>query len=126
MGVPREVFYDPRRIAIVPMGLCFPGTGASGDLPPRPECAATWHASLLSRLTQLQLTLVVGQHARAHRDGKARLSLADAVRGWPEQLPQRLTLPHPSPRNRLWLRRNPWFEAELVPVLRARVAEALG
>lgn len=125
LGVSREVFYDPERVAIVPMGFCFPGKAKSGDLPPRPECAPLWRAPLLGHLKQLQLTLVIGQYALAyHLPGKGA-SLTEVVQDWRTHWPHTVPLPHPSPRNQLWLKRNPWFEQELVPVLRARVAEVL-
>ncbi len=125
MGISREVFYDPKQVAIVPMGLCFPGTGKSGDLPPRPECAPTWRKPLLGHLRHLELTLVIGQYAMAWHLGARHLSLTEAVRSWRDQWPLVLPLPHPSPRNNLWLRRNPWFEAEVLPALRDRVAQVL-
>ena len=126
MGIDREAFYDPTRVAIVPMGFCYPGTGTSGDLPPRPECAATWRAPLLSHLEHLQLTLVIGRHALAYHLPDAKESLTETVQGWKLHGPRQIPMPHPSPRNNLWLKRNPWFEAELVPVLRERVGEILG
>ncbi|OOG47794.1 uracil-DNA glycosylase family protein [Rhodanobacter sp. C01] len=127
LGIDRETFYDASRIAIVPMGFCFPGTGRGGDLPPRPECAPTWHPRLLPLLKQVRLTLVIGQYAQAGILGVPRgTRLTDTVQGWREHLAHgRLPLPHPSPRNRLWLVRNPWFETELLPVLRERVGAAL-
>jgi uracil-DNA glycosylase len=126
MGIDREVFYDPEQVALLPMGFCYPGTGKSGDLPPRPECAPAWRAQLLERLEKLQLTLVIGQYAQAyHLDAPKKSSLTDIVRGWRGYGPDVVPLPHPSPRNNLWLRRNPWFETELLPVLRQRVAEVL-
>lgn len=127
LGVDKATFYDAGRIAIVPMGFCFPGTGKGGDLPPRPECAPTWHPRLLPLLRQVRLTLVIGQYAQAGLLGVARgTRLTDTVQAWREHLAHgRLPLPHPSPRNRLWLVRNPWFETELLPVLRERVAAAL-
>ncbi|MBX3585290.1 MAG: uracil-DNA glycosylase family protein [Ramlibacter sp.] len=125
LGVSREVFYDQRRVAIVPMGFCYPGTGRAGDLPPRPECAATWRQPLLAGLRQLRLTLVIGQHAQAWHLPGAGATLTEVVQGWRSRDPAVLALPHPSPRNNLWLRRNPWFETELLPVQRARVAAAL-
>lgn len=125
LGITRDVFYDARRVAIVPMGLCFPGTGRAGDLPPRPECAPQWRAALLGRLKHLQLTLVFGRYAQAWHLPDAGPTLTDAVRDWRRHWPHLLALPHPSPRNNLWLKRNPWFEAELLPALRARVVELL-
>jgi len=127
LGVDRAAFYDARRIAIVPMGFCFPGTGKGGDLPPRPECAPAWHPRLLPRLAQVRLTLAIGQYAQAGLPGERRgRTLTGTVLAWREHLARGvLPLPHPSPRNRLWLKRNPWFEAELLPELRRRVAALL-
>ena len=125
LGVTRETFYDPERIAILPMGFCFPGTGRSGDLPPRPECAPAWRQALLAHLKSLKLTLVVGQYAQAYHFGDARTPLTERVRAWRAHAPKFVPLPHPSPRNNLWLRRNRWFEEELLPDLRGRVARAL-
>jgi uracil-DNA glycosylase len=127
MGIDKATFYDASRVAIVPMGFCFPGSAHGGDLPPRPECAPTWHPRLLPLLKQVQLTLVIGQYAQAGMLGVARgTRLTDTVLDWRAHLAKgKLPLPHPSPRNRLWLVRNPWFETELLPVLRERVATAL-
>jgi len=127
LGVDRETFYDAQRIAIVPMGFCFPGSGRSGDLPPRPECAPAWHPRLMPLLKQVRLTLAIGQYAQAGVLGEQRgASLTDTMQAWREHLAHGiLPLPHPSPRNQLWLKRNPWFEAELLPVLRERVKQVL-
>ncbi len=127
LGIDKATFYDAEKIAIVPMGFCFPGTGKNGDLPPRPECAPTWHPQLLPRLEQVRLTLAIGQYAQAGLLGNQRgRTLTDTVQAWREHLKNGvLPLPHPSPRNRLWLARNSWFEHELLPVLRERVATAL-
>lgn len=125
LGLSRELFYDADRVAILPMGFCFPGTGRAGDLPPRPECAPTWRARLMSRLNHLQLTLVVGQYAQAYHLPDAGASLTQAVQAWRDTWPTVIALPHPSPRNNLWLKRNAWFERELVPLLRERVAQVL-
>lgn len=125
MGVTREVFYDPRQIAILPMGFCFPGTGKSGDLPPRPECMLAWRDQLLGHLRHLEVTLVVGRYAQAYHMSERRSSLTETVRDWQSCWPGIVPLPHPSPRNNIWLGRNPWFEKELVPMLRRRVSEAL-
>ena len=122
MGIDKDVFYDPHTVAILPMGFCFPGTGGAGDLPPRPECAPAWRTQLLAHMPHIQLTLVVGQYAQAwHLKREARATLTETVRAWRDYGPLILPLPHPSPRNNLWLRRNPWFEEEVLPVLRARV-----
>ncbi|MEM7218197.1 MAG: uracil-DNA glycosylase family protein [Pseudomonadota bacterium] len=125
MGIDRDVFYDPNRIAILPMGLCYPGKGRSGDLPPLPQCAALWRTPLLERLPGLALTLVIGQYAQDWHLGKSRRSLTATVADWASYGDALLPLPHPSPRNNIWLKKNPWFEAELLPVLRARVRAAL-
>lgn len=125
MGIDRETFYDPTQLAIIPMGFCYPGKGPSGDLPPRPECAQTWHHHLLAQLPNLELTLVIGQYAHAYHLGKSHETLTRRVANWRDYWPDKLPMPHPSPRNNLWLRRNPWFEAEVVPALRARVSGLL-
>lgn len=127
LGIDRDTFYDAGKIAIAPMGFCFPGTGKGGDLPPRPECAPAWHPRLFPLLTGVRLTLAIGQYAQAGLLGEHRgRTLTDTVLAWREHLARGLLpLPHPSPRNRLWLTRNPWFETELLPILRERVANAL-
>ena len=125
LGISREVFYNPQHIAIAPMGFCFPGTGTSGDLPPRPECAATWRQPLLAQLKHIELTLVIGQYAQAYHLAGQYPSLTLAVSDWRHHWPRIMPLPHPSPRNQGWLKRNPWFEMELLPVLRSRMAEIL-
>lgn len=125
MGIDRDTFYDDRQLAILPMGFCYPGTGKSGDLPPRPECAPAWRDLLLERLENIQLTLVIGQYAHAWHFPGSRVSVTDRVKRWREVWPQALPLPHPSPRNNLWLRRNPWFEEEVIPQLRKRVRDIL-
>jgi uracil-DNA glycosylase len=125
LGVTPEVFYNPNQVAILPMGFCFPGTGKSGDLPPRPECAPAWREKLLRHLGDLKLTLVIGQYAQAYHLSDAVESVTNTVRSWRKRWPSVIPLPHPSPRNNIWLRRNPWFEEELLPQLRARVAEVL-
>jgi uracil-DNA glycosylase len=125
MGISREDFYDPQRVAMLPMGFCFPGTGRAGDLPPRPECAPAWRAGLLARLENLQLVLVIGRYAMAYHLPDAGASLTEAVRDWRTHWPRVLPMPHPSPRNNLWFKRNPWFETEVVPALQARVAQVL-
>lgn len=127
LGVDRETFYDAARIAIVPTGLCYPGRKGGGDAPPRPECAPTWHPPLLALLPDIELILLVGQYAQAFYLGARRKpTLAGTVRAFAEYAPRYLPLPHPSPRNQLWLRRHPWFEREVVPELRRRVWPLLG
>ncbi len=119
MRLDREQFYDARRIAIIPAGLCYPGTGPSGDLPPRPECAPYWHPRLVPMLPALQIALLVGSYAQAYYLGSARRkTLTETVRAWRDYLPHFLPMPHPSPRNQMWLRRNPWFTEEVLPFLR--------
>ena len=124
----RRAFYDTRRVAILPAGLCFPGSGRHGDLPPRPECAPLWHPRFRAALPRINLTLLVGHYAQAYYLGKRRRrSLAETVRAYRDYLPEFFPLPHPSPRNRLWLKTNPWFEKSVVPALRRRVGRlALG
>ena len=126
MGIDKSVFYDESKIAIVPMGFCFPGTGKSGDLPPRPECAETWRKKLLNELPQISLTLVIGQYAQAWHLGQlVKQNLTETVKAWKEFGPEIIPLPHPSPRNNIWLKKNPWFEQEVLPKLQAKVKSIL-
>ncbi|MEM9098135.1 MAG: uracil-DNA glycosylase family protein [Pseudomonadota bacterium] len=125
MGIGREVFYDPAKLAIVPMGFCFPGYDAKGsDLPPPKVCAETWRAPVMAALGEVELTLVIGQYAQAWHLGKARgKGVSETVRNWRAHIGAGvLPLPHPSWRNTGWLKKNPWFEAEVVPWLRAAIA----
>lgn len=121
-----EVFYDSARIAIVPMGFCYPGKAGAGDAPPRPECRATWHPRLLPLLENVRLTLLIGQYAQAYflRE-RRRATLTATVAAYVDHLPQLFALPHPSSRNIGWFKANPWFERDAVPALRERVREAL-
>ena len=126
LGIPRELFYDERCIAIVPTGFCYPGKGKSGDLPPRPECAPAWHPHLLAAMPEVQLTLLIGRHAQEYylrENGKA--TLTGTVAAYEDYLPSHFPLPHPSPRNQAWWKANPWFEREVLPALRRRVASLL-
>ena len=126
LGVEAEVFYDVTRVAIVPMGFCYPGTGKSGDLPPRPECAPQGHAALLAEMPAIELTLLIGQYAQAYYlAARRKKNLTETVRAWREYEPRYLPLPHPSPRNNLWLKRNAFFADEVVPALQQRVRELL-
>jgi uracil-DNA glycosylase len=125
MGITRDVFYDQKKVAILPMGFCFPGTGKSGDLPPRSECAPAWREQLISHLRHLELTLVIGQYAQSYHLEGRRSSLTETVRAWQTYWPSIVPLPHPSPRNNIWLSRNPWFEKDVIPALQRRVSEVL-
>ena len=127
LAVDRETFFDQARIAIMPMGFCYPGRDPrGGDNPPRPECAPLWHPPLLAALPAVELTLLIGLYAqRRYLDTRRRKNLTETVRAWADYWPAYLPLPHPSWRNTGWLKRNPWFEAELLPELRARVRALL-
>jgi uracil-DNA glycosylase len=123
LGIDRPTFYDERRIAIVPCGFCYPGRGRGGDLPPRPECAPTWHPKLAPLMPGIRLTLLVGAYAQTYYLGDRRKpTLAETAKTYGEYLPAFWPIPHPSPRNLRWLTRHPWFEAEVVPALRRTVA----
>lgn len=125
LGVTRATFYDATKIALLPMGFCYPGTGRTGDLPPRPECADAWRQMLLDRMPAVRLTIVIGQYAmRWHLKG-AGAGLTEIVRSWKTHRPGCIPLPHPSPRNNLWLKKNPWFEREVLPYLKRRVRQLL-
>jgi uracil-DNA glycosylase len=127
MGIDRAAFYDDSRIAIAAMAFCFPGYDANGhDRPPRRECASTWRTRLFAALPEFRLTLLVGRHAQAwHLGTRAKASLNETVRAWREYAPRYIALPHPSWRNTGWLKKNPWFDEELLPCLRERVARLL-
>jgi uracil-DNA glycosylase len=116
-------FYDETQLAIVPMGFCYPGKGKSGDLPPAPDCAPLWHDRLFEYMPQVELVLLVGSYAQNYYLGGNKESLTERVRRWADFAPRFFPLPHPSPRNTLWLRRNPWFETEVVPALQARLGQ---
>ncbi|WP_071873332.1 uracil-DNA glycosylase family protein [Atopomonas hussainii] len=124
LGIDSATFYDAQQIALLPMGFCYPGTGASGDLPPRRECAEQWRGELLARFNDLQLTILLGNYAIAYHLGRHR-TLTDTVRAWQQHWPQLIALPHPSPRNNRWLAHNPWFASEVIPALQQRVAQVL-
>ncbi|WP_390347487.1 uracil-DNA glycosylase family protein [Variovorax boronicumulans] len=126
LGIDRELFYDATRIAIVPMGYCYPGRGKSGDLPPRKECAPLWHDRLLAQMPHIALTLLIGQYAQRHFLSKtARGGVTETVEAFADYAPRFVPLPHPSPRNTAWFQHHPWFEREVLPVLRERVQQAL-
>ena len=121
MDIDRKTFYDHKKIALLPMGFRYPGTGPHGDLPPRAECTATWREALLANLPALQLTVVIGQYAQAYHLQSGRQSVTDTVRLWKTYWPEQIPLPHPSPRNQMWVKKNPWFTRGVLPVLRKRV-----
>lgn len=126
MNVSDEQFYDTQKIAIVPMGFCYPGKGKSGDLPPRPECAATWHQPLMELLPKLELILLIGTYAQSYYLGdQAEKNLTETVRNFKAYLPRYFVLPHPSPRNRFWLSKNPWFLESVIPQLQKQVGRIL-
>ena len=129
MGIDKETFYNPEKIAILPMGFCYPGTGKSGDLPPRPECAVAWREKLMQQLPQLELILAIGQYAQAYHLAEKKKTLTETVLNWQDYLvadgPAILPLPHPSPRNNIWLKRNPWFVTDVLPALKKRIQDGL-
>lgn len=126
LGVSEDVFYNPNKVALVPMGFCYPGKGSSGDLPPRPECAPQWHKSLLAHMKNVSLTILIGQYAQGYYlKERLKNNLTETVRAYNEYLPEYLPLPHPSPRNRFWLSNNLWFADDVLPVLQKKVIEIL-
>ncbi|MCB0631826.1 MAG: uracil-DNA glycosylase family protein [Lewinella sp.] len=126
MDVDEDIFYDPEHFAILPMGFCFPGSGKAGDLPPRPECAPKWHGPLLGLMPDIQLTLLFGQYAiQRYLGDRRKKNLTETVRHWRDYEGGFLPLPHPSPRNQIWERKNPWFGEEVIPYLREKVASVL-
>ncbi len=123
LGIDEEIFYNPQKVALIPMGFCYPGKGKSGDLPPRQECAPQWHKSLLTNMKSVELVILIGQYAQAYylqEDNKTNLT--ETVKAFYGYLPKYFPLPHPSPRNRFWLTKNLWFAEEVLPVLQDRVA----
>lgn len=126
LGVSEEQFYNPDIFAIIPMGFCYPGKGKSGDLPPRKECAPLWHQRLFDQLKEIQLILLIGNYAQEYylKDQRKK-TLTETVQNYQSYLPQYLPLPHPSPRNNIWLKKNEWFEKDVLPVLRSTVEQCL-
>ena len=127
MGIDEKTFYSVSKVAILPMGFCFPGTGNSGDLPPRPECAEAWREAVLKGLPRIRLTLLIGQYAQKyHLGGKQKKTLTETVRAWREYWKDgMIPLPHPSPRNNIWLRKNKWFEKDVLPTLRGKIRDLI-
>ena len=122
LNVDEATFYNPALFCILPMGFCYPGKAETGDMPPRPECAPNWHPALLRMMPDIRLTLYIGQYAQRYYMGKSRKrNLTETVRVFKEYGPNILPLPHPSPLNNRWLRRNPWFDAEVIPFLQSKV-----
>ena len=124
MGISKTVLYSSR-VAILPMAFCFPGTGKSGDIAPRSECAQVWRKKLLDKLNDIELTIILGKYAMDYHIGAKHNSLTSMVHSWKELLPDKIILPHPSPRNNIWLSKNRWFDKEVIPVLQHRVKELL-
>jgi len=126
LGITDETFYDEKKIAIVPMGFCYPGKGKSGDLPPRPECASLWHQRLLEKMPNVKLIILIGMYAQKYYLQKeAKRTLTETVKNYHDYLPNYFVLPHPSPRNRFWLTKNPWFDKDVLPVLKEKVSKTL-
>lgn len=126
LGIDETVFYDPKIIAIIPMGFCYPGKGKTGDLPPRKECAPMWHGKLFEKIKNIELTLLIGMYAQTYYLGSDRKkTLTETVLHYEEYLPEFLPLPHPSPRNNIWLKKNQWFEKDVVPLMRKKVQKFL-
>ena len=126
LGVKDVVFYDETKIALVPMGFCYPGKGKTGDLPPRPECAPQWHKELLDKMPKVELVILIGMYAQKYYLQKeTKKNLTETVRAYKEYFPKYFPLPHPSPRNRFWLTKNPWFKEEVILKLQRRVEDIL-
>jgi uracil-DNA glycosylase len=126
LNVTKEQFYDSSLFGLVPMGFCYPGKGTSGDLPPRPECAPLWHGKVLTQMKNVKLTILIGQYSQKFYLGKDfNLSITENIKNFEKFLPKYLPLVHPSPRNRIWQIKNPWFENKVVPALRDTIVKAL-
>jgi uracil-DNA glycosylase len=126
MGVDKTTFYDEHLFALMPMGFCYPGTGKTGDLAPRPECAPLWHIQLLTLMKEQSLILLIGQYAQSYYLGnRCQNTLTETVKHFKTYLPEYLPLPHPSPRNNIWQAKNRWFETEVLPLLKSRIKNAI-
>jgi uracil-DNA glycosylase len=126
LGVDKSIFYNPKKIGLVPMGFCYPGTGKTGDLPPRPECAPLWHDKVFGAMTNVKLVLLVGQYAQNYYLGKnAKSTLTETVRQYKSYLPEYFPLPHPSPRNNIWQAKNKWFIRVVLPELKGRIQKIM-
>ncbi|MFD2176945.1 uracil-DNA glycosylase family protein [Veronia pacifica] len=122
----KSQFYDAEQVAIMPMGFCYPGRGRSGDLPPMPDCAPLWHQRIKEQLPDIKLTLLIGQYAQRYYLNDKPKTLTETVMQYERWLPDFIALPHPSPRNNLWLAKNPWFESKTLPTLRQQISQLLG
>jgi len=126
LGVSRQAFYDEELFALIPMGFCYPGTGKSGDLPPRPECAVLWHQQILSLMPKIKLTLLIGLYAQNYfLKDHANSTLTETVKNYNKYLPNFLPLPHPSPRNNIWQKKNYWFKENVIPILQEKIKHIL-
>jgi uracil-DNA glycosylase len=126
LGVDKETFYNDKIFALIPMGFCFPGNGKSGDLPPRTECAPLWHQQVLESIPEIKLTLLIGQYAQKYYlKNNVKASLTETVKNYQEYLPNYIPLPHPSPRNNIWQKKNTWFKENLVRVLQEKVVSVI-
>ena len=126
MGVDTDTFYDEEKISIIPMGFCYPGKGKTGDLPPRKECAPLWHEELFKNLENIDLILLIGAYAQKYYLGKlAKRTLTETVAEYEEYLPKYFVLPHPSPRNNIWMKKNSWFQESILPELKRKIQEIL-
>ncbi|CAD5251209.1 MULTISPECIES: uracil-DNA glycosylase family protein [unclassified Imperialibacter] len=126
LGIDRETFYNDKLLTLMPMGFCYPGTGKSGDLPPRPECAPLWHQPVIASMPEVQLTLLIGQYAQPHYLKERCMStLTETVKNYQAYLPEYLPLPHPSPRNNIWQKKNSWFREEVLPTLQSIILPLL-
>ncbi len=124
MGIESDIFYNPDKVALIPMGFCYPGKGKSGDLPPRSECAPEWHAKLLNKMSDVKIIILIGQYSQKYYlQEKAKKNLTETVRNFEKYLPNYFPLPHPSPRNRFWLKKNPWFHSILLPRFKKLISE---
>lgn len=126
LGIDRETFYNDKLLTLMPMGFCYPGTGKSGDLPPRPECAPLWHQPVIASMPEVELTLLIGQYAQAYYlKQRCKNTLTETVKNYQTYLPDYLPLPHPSPRNNIWQKKNSWFREEVLPALQSLVTPLL-
>jgi len=125
LGITAEEFYDPYKIGILPMGFCYPGKGKSGDLPPRKECAPKWHPLLLPFMSDVQLTILIGQYAQKYYLPEPKKNLTETVKAFEDYLPHYFVLPHPSPRNNIWMAKHSWFKRDVLPILKQKVAHIL-